>query len=120
MMRILLIMLFAALIYSCKQEEKKPADILPPDKMELVLWDYLRADTYTSEFLKKDSTADDTLLNMKMQEVIFKHHGISKEKFYKSYQYYIQQPGVMVNMIDSMVARQQRKSTGKGIKEFVN
>lgn len=106
-------LLFVFLI-SCKEKDKMPAGIIRPEKMQLVLWDYLNADAFSTEFISRDSTKEDTLVNLQMQNVIFKHHKITREAFYNSYRYYNDRPEIMTAIIDSMVARQQRKKTGAG------
>ncbi len=68
--------------------------------------DYIRADVFASEFLKKDSTVSDTLESMLMQEALFKKHGITREQFYQSYVYYSKNPDRWMAIFDSM----QKKS----------
>ena len=108
MIRRISISLLALFIMSCNKEEKVPADIIKPEKMEDILWDYLKADSYASEIIKKDTTKNDTLVNLQLQKTIFSHYGISSEKFYKSYQYYISHPDKMTPILDSMSAKRDR------------
>ena len=55
----------------CNSPKKKSADIISPDKMKLVFWDYLRANEYAFEIIKKDTTQNDTTLNLHLQNLIF-------------------------------------------------
>ncbi|MFZ1528445.1 MAG: DUF4296 domain-containing protein [Ferruginibacter sp.] len=86
----------------------RPDDVLPPEKMQQVLWDYIRADVYASEFISKDSSKNAVAENAKLQLAVFKKHKISKEQFYKSYGYYASHNKEMRTMLDSITAGQQR------------
>ena len=102
-------LLFLSLwLCACTGDQKVPASIIPPKKMEQVLWDYLKADAFCNGYIQKDSTQNDSLVNIMMQQEIFKHYKITKEDFYKSYQYYISHPQSMTGVIDSMVAHQRQ------------
>lgn len=107
-MRLYFIIILFALISGCKDPE--PKGLLPRDKMEAVLWDYLKNDIYTFEYLK-DSLHDDTLINMNLQKKIFARHHVTKEQFNLSYDYYISKPKVLKLMLDSVVARQKRNDS---------
>jgi len=114
----LFLFLFAAIL-SCKENDPKPAGLIPKEKMELLFWDYLRAETFTVEFLRIDSIIrDDTLQNLDMQQQIFALHGVNRKQFYDSYDYYKNHPAVMIEIIDSMVAKQQRLKPNNGLAEF--
>ena len=95
-------------LYACTGEQKVPSSIIPPKKMEKVLWDYLKADAFCSGYVQKDSTQNDSLVNIVMQKKIFEHYKITKADFYNSYQYYISHPQSMTALIDSMVAHQRQ------------
>ncbi len=86
----------------------RPDDVLAPEKMQQVLWDYIRADVYASEFIAKDSSKNTVAENAKLQLAVFNKHKISKEQFYKSYEYYASHNKEMRTMLDSITARQQR------------
>ena len=56
-------------LYSCS-ESKLPSGILEPEKMQAVYWDYISADVFSNEFIRKDSSKDAALENEKLQEAI--------------------------------------------------
>ena len=91
----------------CNSPKKKSADIIAPEKMKLVFWDYLRANEYAFEILKKDTSLNDTLVNIQLQNSIFSHYKISKEKFYNSYAYYTKNSNLLVPILDSMIAKHE-------------
>jgi hypothetical protein len=106
-----IICLFSLIIFlSCHSKEKIPQEVLSPAKMKMVYWDYLKADAQTIEEARKDNTKEDTMLNLQYQAAIFNHHQITKETFYKSYQYYMDHPSLMLKLMDSIVTKQTEKN----------
>ena len=91
----------------CNSPKEKTVDIISPEKMKLVLWDYLRANEYAFEIIKKDTTQNDTTLNLHLQNLIFNHYKISRETFYKSYTYYTNNSNLLVPILDSMIAKHE-------------
>lgn len=85
--------------------------ILSKDKMELVMWDFIQADVFTEQFIKKDSLKNPLLENTKLQQQIFTIHQVSKEEFYESYAYYTTHPDLMKTILDSVSAKQERNRT---------
>lgn len=106
-MRIALVILIGALFFSCSKP-KVPAGIIPPEKMQAVFWDYLRADIYANEFIRKDSGRNVEMENAKLQQQVFMLHKTSREEFYKSYEYYLNHQGQMKLMLDTLLVRQQK------------
>lgn len=107
-----LVLLGILFFASCKQN-KIPADVLPAPKMELVFWDFINADIYTKEFLSLDTTLNLNKENAQLQAAIFKKHQITRQKFYKSYNYYATHEKLMRSLLDSITAKQQRKPLEK-------
>ncbi len=107
-MRIFIPLLVAIVLFSCADKKAFPKDILKPEKMQAVFWDYIRADVFAREFIKKDSATDIAVENLKLQQQLFSIHHITKEMFYKSYSYYITHPELMQTMLDSMIIKQSR------------
>ena len=91
---------------SCKNDGI-PADVLAPDKMQEVYWDYLRADIYAREFISKDYSKNDTLENIKLQQQVFLLHRVSREQFYRSYDYYLSHRELLQAILDTMLVRQK-------------
>lgn len=109
-MRCFLILIIMLSLFSCHQVQRESQTLLPPDKMESVLWDYIRADVYSVEFFKKYHLSEnDTLFNLKMQKSIFEYHKVSPSQFLFSYHYYCLHPEKMSVILDSIEARQNRE-----------
>ncbi len=104
----LLIFILTA-FFSCAGKNDLPSDIIAPKKMQEVFWDYIMADVYATEFLKKDSNINVTIENIKLQEKIFKLHKTTREDFYRSYTWYSNHKELMTIMIDSMIKGKQRE-----------
>jgi hypothetical protein len=95
-------------LLSCSKS-KLPSGVLEPEKMQAVYWDYLQADVFANEFVRKDSSKSPELENARLLKKIFNFHHISKETFFKSYQYYLNHQVLMKDMIDTMLVRQKRE-----------
>jgi len=101
-------LMVSLLIFACSDKKKFPADIIKPEKMKLVMWDFVKADVLSQEFTKREHPGTDTLENVKMQQIIFNKYKISKSEFYKSYEYYYSHPDLMNALLDSITASQNK------------
>ncbi len=95
------------LLFSCTKKPF-PEDIIKPDKMADVFWDVVRADVYASEYLRADTTKSPVTENIKLQKKVFAKHGISKELYDKSLNFYAKQPQLMTDLLDTVLAREKR------------
>jgi hypothetical protein len=108
MIRIIAGCLLSAILFSCSSGSL-PAKVLAPEKMKAVLWDYIKAESFTNEFIGKDSTKNLALENVKLQKAIFAKHHVTREEFYTSYYYYQDHPNQMQVLLDSMIVETRRK-----------
>ena len=93
---------------ACTPEEKRiPKDILPVDKMKLIVWDMAQASAYAS-YLKDRDTSVKTINTAYMAEVL-KLHNISKTDFFKSFNFYQAHPVLNKQLFDSVSAYAQRQ-----------
>jgi Domain of unknown function (DUF4296) len=106
-MRILIAAAAALLLYSCG-DKGIPGGVLQPDKMQAVMWDVIKADIYAADYIKKDSAKNDTIESARLQQEIFAIHSITKEAYYRSYDYYKKNPELMKALMDTMSARVNR------------
>lgn len=102
------IFLLLAGLLSCSKS-KVPKGILEPEKMQAVYWDYMRADIYANELIRNDTNRNANRENIQLQKGVFELHKVTKEEFYKSYDYYLNHPSLMKQMLDTMTVRQQKK-----------
>ena len=109
MMKIIILLIGLNLMSSCRNKEQIPAGVLKPEKMKAVLWDVIKADVFTAEFIKKDSSKNATTENLKLQQQIFAIHKVTKADFYNSYDYYKGNTVEFKKIVDSLVAQAERK-----------
>ncbi len=105
----LIYFLFLLMILGSCSGDSLPKEIIPPKKMQDVFWDYLRADVYTTDFIVTDSTKNAVTENIRLQNIVFANHKVSKQQFYKSYNYYLEHPELMTSLLDSMMVIQNRR-----------
>ncbi|MGC4101840.1 DUF4296 domain-containing protein [Ferruginibacter sp.] len=108
MMRKLIVLLCATFLFSCGNKSNIPGNVLKPAKMQLVLWDVLRADAFTFDYVTKDTTRKPEAESIKMQLQIFAVHKTSKEEFYRSYEFYKTRPDLLQPMLDSIISKATR------------
>ena len=94
-----IICVFAA----CVPEDKKlPKDILPIDKMKLIVWDLTQAGSYAVTLQSKDS--NQKAPNTAYFAAVLKMHHISKNDFFKSFNFYQSHPLLNKQLFDSVSA----------------
>ena len=108
MIRICIFLFALIVLNSCGNKDEIPRGILKPDKMQTVLWDVIKADVFTTEFIKNDTTKNAAVENLKLQQQIFAIHKISKADFYNSYDYYQTNTTVFKTMLDSLIKKMGR------------
>lgn len=106
MTRLVYAMLLLMLV-SCGNKSK-PTGLLKPEKMKTVLWQILRAEAYTFNYVKKDSTKNELEESAKLQKKIFAENGVTREDFYNSYEYYKKNPSLFKTMMDSIISAGNR------------
>ena len=105
-MKFLLFCLLIAFV-ACKSRTV-PRGILERDKMQAVLWDVIRADVFTRDYLSKDSSKNLLLENAGLQAGIFNQHHITRKEFYDSYDYYLHNSEQFRVILDSLGEKQRR------------
>ena len=101
------LLLIAVVCLAACSKPAIPKDVLPPEKMQAVYWDYLKADIFANEFLRRDTSQKLEVQSAKLQAQVFLLHKVSKEQFYRSYNFYLDHSDIMKNMLDTMLVRQK-------------
>ena len=91
------------LFVSCRDNNRKPKDVLPRDEMMEVLWDMMNAGQYISSYVLTKDSIDKIDESTKVYGQL---QAISKEKFEKSYAYYRGHPELMKVILDSLSKKQ--------------
>lgn len=109
-MKVLPAFIFCLGFFACTDRTSVPSDIIQPDSMRPILLDVIMADQFATQYILKDSLKKDSIhRNVKLEtlqlyETIFKLHGITKEKFRKSLDFYASRPDLSKNILDTMAA----------------
>jgi len=98
-MRILFVLMIVFLS-SCSSEI--PDDVLPPDKMQKVMWDMMLADEMSLQYKLTDSSFARVAKQSRYYQSIFKIHNTTEETFKKSAKFYMEHPALFKPILDSM------------------
>lgn len=89
----------------CKGKHGVPGGVLSPKKMQVILWDMMRADQFLADFvLNKDSSLNKTTESLKYYQQIFAIHKVSKDEFQHSFSFYKTHPALLKEIMDSINA----------------
>lgn len=92
---------------SCRNETKTV--IIPVDSMKLIMWDMMKADEWFNRKLIQDTNAIRNKEDVKMYEMVFKVHGVTRERYFASYRYYEGRPVSFKRLLDSLDALANRE-----------
>ncbi len=106
---IITISFFYLFVYGCQNQNENNAGI-PPEKMELLLWDMNRAGIYAHDYIGMDSTKNDSIELKAMRDAILEKYKVTEKEYELSYQYYLNHPDQMVAIIDSIQARSKKQT----------
>lgn len=95
-----------SLIFLSACNKKMPLLELP--KMQSVMWDVIQLEAYAQLITAPDTIKMTAKKNALLQQKIFSLHGISKEQYYKSYEYYSVHPEMMRIILDSITVKADR------------
>ena len=88
------------LFLSCKSSV--PKDVLPPKKMQAVLWDVMQADETAEYYSSSDSSFRELPKHVDYYEKIFAIHKITRKDFTRSLSYYQNHPASLKSILDSL------------------
>lgn len=92
-----------SLLASCERGNPLPASVLPPDKMEPLLWELMQADQFVSNFVTNhDPTRAAHTTGPQLYQSILKKYGVSDSVFQASLAYYKAHPKEFLPMLDSL------------------
>jgi hypothetical protein len=94
------ILILLSCFVSCKSSI--PKDVLPPKKMQAVLWDVLQADEVADYYASRDSTFKGLAKHVDYYQKVFAIHKITKDDFARSLKYYQDHPASLKIVLDSL------------------
>lgn len=99
--------LIVIFVSGCKPEV--PKDILPPKKMQAVLWDVLRADDMANVYALSDTSFYSFQKHAPYYRTILEVHSITKKDFVNSLEYYKSHPVLLKKILDSLQSVAERE-----------
>jgi len=108
-MRLLILLLLMTVLFASCGSSTVPADIIPAEKMEKIIWQLMQSDEYVNTVLAKDSTKKSSTERMKRYQQVFDLNKTSMSEFKKSYQFYMAHPDITKIMFDSITAKAGRQ-----------
>lgn len=106
MRRVGIQLIFILFLISCGNDV--PDDVLPPEKMQVVMTDMLLAEGFAENFLVMDSSKKREDWFAQEYSKVIAIHKISQEQFRNSLKYYKKHPELFKEVIDTVYQRGQR------------
>ena len=109
MSRTSIILALSLALISCGNKNSVPSGILKPARMQEVLWDIILADAFTTQHTRSTAPSIAEAENAKLQKQVFAIHDITREDFYKSFDYYKEHTNLMKPLLDSIINKAERE-----------
>lgn len=87
-----------------------PAPEVDINTMKGIIWDLMKADEYVLNVRARDSSEDVKPILAKYQATVYQLHKIAEADFKKAYKQYAENPVLMKELYDSVLAVSQRRS----------
>lgn len=97
-------------LYACTGKGKVPENVIEKNKFEAILKDVIIADALSTERSFKDTAVKIPVANAAYFLKVFEIHGVTKNQFMVSYNYYLSRPDLLKVMTDSISAQLSRTS----------
>lgn len=91
--------------------------MLPPKKMQAVLWDVMQADEMAEYYSQKDSSFKELSKHADYYQKVFAIHKISKSDFARSMKYYQDHPASLKPILDSLQSFGQRSQDNDSLQK---
>jgi hypothetical protein len=110
-MKLKLILAVLLFLFSCSARNKVPSDLIQPRKMQEIMMDLLIVDAVNTQRSIADTTIKLKEYNVASLKRVLQNYKVSRELFYKSYDFYLNNPSILKPIADSLVAEANRRST---------
>jgi hypothetical protein len=109
-MRQLIFVLLLGLV-ACSDKHTLPKDVIVPVSMQKIVWDMLQADEVALQNKLKDTTIVLKNESFKLYDKVFAIHKVSRDQFYKSYEYYQKHPHLYKALMEGVksIAQKERE-----------
>jgi hypothetical protein len=111
---------------ACSNRTSIPKNIIPPDSMQKIMMDVMRAQQYADQYISKDTLKrDKTKADQELLENIFKIHRVTRKSFTESLHFYESRPDLNKMIFDSLAVyvnnhRPELYLPKSGVKPVVN
>jgi hypothetical protein len=95
--------------FSCAQKNKVPETILPPDRMDKLLMDMLRAEEFFNQ-KQADSAFLDSVTRINLYQSVLAANKTNKEDFKRSFTFYESHPEMLKTVLDAMHSQANKKA----------
>lgn len=102
-MRVLSI-ICVAVIFCAACNSNTSRGVLPPEKMQVIMWDLLKADELITENRLTDARFESDSANEALYQKVFLMHETDKATFEKSFRFYQSRPDLSKNILDSVIS----------------
>ena len=104
-MRNFILLICLTFFYSCSSDENIPDAVIPPSRMQTVLWDMLMADELAAQLKLTDTTRSVQDIHTELYGKVFSLHNTNSEEFRKSFLFYQSRPDLFKPMLESYLKR---------------
>ena len=111
MKQFLFFIILGCLLSACSEQNDIPGDVIQPKQMEKIVWDMLLADETALQNKLKDTALNMKAESFRLYDHVFAIHNISREHFYKSYEYYQKHPLLYQSLIKSVKSIAEKERT---------
>lgn len=88
---------------ACSSKNTVPSHIIPPSKMQGILWDMFRVGNFVTSYqFPSDTTLQLNKEQIKWYNKVLHIHQVTEAKFKSSMQYYKDHPAILATMMDSL------------------
>ena len=98
-------------LFSCSGKNKVPSQLIQPRQMQQMMMDLLIVDAVNTQRSITDTTIKLKEYNVASLKRVLQNYKVSQELFYKSYDFYLNNPSILKPIADSLVAEANRRST---------
>lgn len=98
------------LLIACSRGQKVPRGILPPEKMQTLVWDLMRADEMVNYYKIRDSSFNKLDRVKKVYDTVLLVHRLSTEDLKKNISFYESRPDLMKPILDSLQKKSDKPS----------
>lgn len=98
-----LFVLLLVFVLACSSKNAVPSNIIPPNKMQGILWDMFKVGNFVTSYqLPADTTLQRNKEQIKWYNRVLHIHQVTEAQFKSSMQYYKDHPAILAIIMDSL------------------